>query len=272
MPAGRALRPLVAIEIGLLSSARPAPASSLGSKLTATTSNSLPASNDQRSSALDQPVEHLRAEHRALVVHEREDDRPLAEVVAERAPLGPSRRVNVRSSGICWSSCWSIPTLLSNPGLRLRRVAGVVGREPLRTHRGRSGKNAARRARSAMRALVTFTSYSPAGAGRRWRAAGLAAGTFGMSDGSAAGRFAVRRRMRALKRILDDAGANRQAVLQEELLRLLDRHAGDAAAFVDPAVPFQLLALFFAEVRRFAGSLVSSCGAGGCCPVRRRER
>ena len=31
----------------------------------------------------DQPVEHLRAEHRALVVRERDHDRPLAEVVAE---------------------------------------------------------------------------------------------------------------------------------------------------------------------------------------------
>ncbi len=32
----------------------------------------------------DQPVQHLRAEHRALVIHEREQHRPLAEVLAER--------------------------------------------------------------------------------------------------------------------------------------------------------------------------------------------
>jgi hypothetical protein len=31
----------------------------------------------------DEPIEHLRAEHRAFVVHERQNDRPPAEVLAE---------------------------------------------------------------------------------------------------------------------------------------------------------------------------------------------
>ena len=48
---------------------------SRGSKLTVTTSNSLPASKGSGLERLDEPVQHQRAEHRALVVGQHEDDR-----------------------------------------------------------------------------------------------------------------------------------------------------------------------------------------------------
>ena len=54
------------------SSSAASPGVSFGSMLTATTSNSVPASNVSAFSAPRHAVEHLRAEHRALVVHERE--------------------------------------------------------------------------------------------------------------------------------------------------------------------------------------------------------
>ena len=83
VPARRRLRPLVPLEVRLLLLRRPAPGASFGLMLTATTSNSLPTSKFSTLERADQPVQHLRAQHRALVIHEREDHRALAEVLAE---------------------------------------------------------------------------------------------------------------------------------------------------------------------------------------------
>ena len=78
------------------SSRRPASAPSFGLMLTTTTSKSLPASNDSVFRRAGHAVEHLRAEHRALVVGERQHDRACAEVVAQtnvRAAVVDERQV-----------------------------------------------------------------------------------------------------------------------------------------------------------------------------------
>ena len=102
--------------------------------LTATTSNSRPTSNVEHAERADQPVEHLRAQHRALVIHQREDHRALAEELAE--PHLAAGLVGEREIERDLLVQLLIDTdLAQQPRLRLRRIAGVVWRQPLRARR-----------------------------------------------------------------------------------------------------------------------------------------
>ena len=71
----------------------PGPCGSFGSKLTRRPSKSLPGSSEIDAERREQAVQHLRAQHRALVVDRREDHRPaLAQQVARASRSARSRR------------------------------------------------------------------------------------------------------------------------------------------------------------------------------------
>ena len=90
-----------------------------------------------------QAVEHLRAEHRALVIHEREDDRPFAEVVAEAHVAARFIREREIERHLLMQPLID-PDLFQQTGLRLGRLPGIIRRKPLRARGRRCGQYCSR--------------------------------------------------------------------------------------------------------------------------------
>ena len=128
--------------------------------LTATTSNSRADVEVQHAERADQAVEHLRAEHRALVIHEREHHRPLAEVLAE--PHLAAGFVGERQIERHLLIQMLIDAdFFSSPGFAFAGSPASSGAQPLRA-RGRRARRAAplRASRCACRETLTVVRSS----------------------------------------------------------------------------------------------------------------
>ena len=241
--------------------------------LTATTSNSRPASKFRRRAR--RPARSAPACTASGTRSTRARAPPAACRSTRRAsPARPVSSTNGRSSGTCWSSCWSMPILLEDAGLGRGRIAGLDQRARRLGVRGRARPSTASAARDAVRALPGHASNLNITVNRltcacRARAAGAAAGAGGAGAAGASVRVTFARRRLARRRRVACRGARRsaaragrQAALEQQLLRLVDRDARDARLLVDPAVAVRASLLLGRGLPQVLGSTVISCGSG----------
>ena len=232
----------------------------------------------QRLQRAGHAVEHLRAQHRALVVGEGEHHRARAEELAELHVVA----VFVAEHQV---ERQLLPDLLVDadlargcPGFgvdRLRIASGRVRVLRVALAGARRASAAAPHAQSLSLSLTARLRRRSAGAAARAGAAGRARRRTG-DDLSALPAGIVRppfdsppaATVRALERV-GELGTDGEALLQEQLLRLVDRHARDAAVLVDPAVAVEMRGLLRAERLQVRPRRRSAARRGPGASVRR---